>query len=245
VVLVEPEGPANIGSVARVMKNFGFKDLVLINPQTSLTGDSYKYAMHAKEILENHQEYDSLDDFLPKVTYVIGTTAQIITDIGSTNARIAVRSDDPSLKNVWSFDGDVAILFGRESTGLTNNEINLCDMTIHIPAAEEYYVLNLAQSVGIILYSLYLHQLDPERIKYRQAKRNEKEKLINFFAQAVSVLGFHQRKEEILVRRFRNIIGRSFVSGKEAVSLMGVFTRTYKRIKQCEKILKENKLVKE
>jgi tRNA/rRNA methyltransferase len=240
IVLVEPTISGNIGSVARVMKNFGFKELVLINPQVEISGDVFRFAVKAQDIIEEMEIHDSLEDYIKTVTYVVGTTAKICTDHGSTNVRVATSSDDPSLINLLQFQDHVAILFGREDIGLTNNEIQYCDMTIHIPTSEEYKALNLAQAVAIVLYSLHIKKNDVKRADYRSATREEKDLLLEWFEKAVSVLGFRERKEEILVRRFRNILGRAFVSGKEAVSLVGVFSKTYNQIKQYKELKKKS-----
>lgn len=237
VVLIEPNIPGNIGATARVMKNFGFFDLVLVNPQTELTSDTYRFAMNAQDIIDNMVVFNSLNEFTKTVTYIVGTTAKICTDSGSTDARVAIGSNNPSLKNLLEFKEDVAILFGRENIGLTNDEIDYCDMTIHIPTSENYKALNLAQAVAIILYSIHILKDNLSKTDYREAKKEEKELLIEWFGKAVSVLGIHDRKAEHLVRRFRNIIGRAFVSGKEANSLVGVFSRTYNKFKESEKKL--------
>ncbi|MHA1221183.1 MAG: RNA methyltransferase, partial [Candidatus Heimdallarchaeota archaeon] len=236
IVLVEPSVQGNIGATARVMKNFGFQELVLINPQTDISGDVYRFAMHSKDILENIKVYSTLEEFVQTVTYVVGTTAKICTDRGITDARVAVSSTDPSLGNILEFDGDVAILFGREDSGLTNDEINFCDMTVHIPTVDEYKALNLAQSVSIMLYSIHSLKQDVVNTDYKQATKKEKEQLIEWFAKAVSVLNFPDWKGDHLVRRFRNIVGRAFVSGKEANSILGVFSRTYSYISENEKL---------
>ncbi|MHA1353760.1 MAG: RNA methyltransferase [Candidatus Heimdallarchaeota archaeon] len=235
IVLVEPTVQGNIGATARVMKNFGFKDLVLINPKVDISGDVQRFAMNAQDILENMKIYDTLDDFLKTVTYVVGTTARIGSDRATTDARIAVSSTDPSLQNIIEFEDDVAILFGREDSGLTNKEVNACDMTIHIPTDDEYKALNLAQAVTIILYSLHIRKENIFKPNYRAATLDEKELLLEWFEKAVSVLNFDERREKNLVRRFHNIIGRSFVSGKEATSLVAIFSRTYNRITELSK----------
>ena len=242
IVLVEPSVPGNIGATVRVMKNFGFKDLVLVNPQTDFTSDTYKFALKASDILESAERYDSLSDFADTVSYMVGTTAKIISDRGSTDVRTAVSSTDPRLANILSIQSDVAIVFGRENIGLTNEEVNLCDMTVHIPTANEYKVLNLAQAVAIILYSIHSLKSNVKDTDYRETKVEEKELLIDWFVKAVSVLGYHSNKAAHLKRRFRNIVGRAFVSGKEATSLYGVFSRTYNRINELEEMLKEQSI---
>ncbi|HUT79590.1 MAG TPA: RNA methyltransferase [Candidatus Bathyarchaeia archaeon] len=234
VVLVEPSVSGNIGAAARVMKNFGFKELILINPQTNFSDDVYRFAMHADDILDAIKIYNTLEEFLETVQYVVGTTARLSSDKGTTDARIAVSSTDPSLVNLLEFEGDIALLFGREDSGLSNQEINLCDMTIHIPTVDEYKALNLAQSIAIILYTLHSLKKNVLNINYRSATKEEKEVLIDWFAKAVSVLKIPDWRANHLVRRFRNIIGRAFVSGKEAKSLVGVFSRTYNYITESE-----------
>ena len=231
VVLVEPGVPGNIGAAARVMKNFGFSDMVLINPRVDMKGDVFRFAMHAKDIIENAQIYDSLEEFVDTVSYVVGTTAKIGTDKASIYARIAVSSADPSIINLLEFHDDIALLFGREEWGLTNEEIEFCDMTIHIPTADEYKALNLAQAIAIILYSISIKRKEKiATIDYRAANKKEKDQLIEWFEKLVSLNEYPERKGELLIRRFRNIVGRAFVSGKEAHSLIGVFSRSYKRI---------------
>ncbi len=239
IVLIEPQVEGNIGATARVMKNFGFNDLILINPQVEIKGDVFRFAMKAEGIIDKIEIYDSLEEYLPKVSYVVGTTARITSDKGSTNARIAVSSDDPSLVNILTFKDDIAILFGREDSGLTNSEINCCDMTIHIPTSEEYLALNLSQAVAIILYSLNSLKDNREKFQYREASIEHKEKLLFWFEKNVSVLNFKDFKKRLLVRRFRNIIGRAFVSGKEATSLVAVFSRSFKRIVEYNELNKE------
>ncbi|MHA1155074.1 MAG: RNA methyltransferase [Candidatus Heimdallarchaeota archaeon] len=239
IVLIEPQVEGNIGAIARVMKNFGFKDLVLINPQAEIKGDVFRFAMKAEDVIESMEIYDSLEEYLPNVSYVVGTTARITSDKGSTNARIAVSSDDSSLANILSFKDDIAILFGREDSGLTNEEINCCDMTIHIPTSEDYLALNLSQAVAIILYSLNSLKDNQEKFQYRKATKDHKEKLIFWFEKNVSVLNFKDFKKRLLVRRFRNIIGRAFVSGKEATSLVAVFSRSFTRITEYNELDKK------
>ncbi|MHA1441413.1 MAG: hypothetical protein ACTSPK_06025, partial [Candidatus Heimdallarchaeota archaeon] len=106
---------------------------------------------------------------------------------------------------------------------------------IHIPTDDEYKALNLAQAVTIILYSLHIRKENIFEPNYRAATLDEKELLLEWFEKAVSVLNFDERREKNLVRRFHNIIGRSFVSGKEATSLVAIFSRTYNRITELSK----------
>ena len=237
IALVEPAFGGNIGATARVMKNFGFKELILINPKTELTNDTYRFAMHAEDVLANIKIYKTLRELAQEVPYLVGTTARICTDRGSMYGRAAISSNNPTLVNILQFKSDCAIVFGREDSGLTNEEIDICDMTVHIPTSKEYKALNLAQSVAIILYSLHILKKNIFKPRYREATVEEKELLIEWFNKLVSIVGIYDWKELHLMRRFRNIIGRAFVSGKEATSLVGVFSKAHNRIKELEEKL--------
>lgn len=151
VVLVEPLYSGNIGSIARIMKNFGFDDLVLINPP-KIDLESKKMAMHALDILENARIYDKIQCVIDNSDYVVGTTSIVG---GRSYVRTPYLTPERLKMIVKDKEGVVSILFGREDSGLSNEELKLCDVILNIPSSSDYLALNLAQSVGIILYELY------------------------------------------------------------------------------------------
>ena len=134
VVFVEPEIPGNIGFLARTMKNFGLTNLVLINP-CKLENESYYQAMHARDVVSNLQTYNSLKEFLihKQIDTAVATTG---TAGGSYNvARIAVSPEQ--LGDSINYNGNLALIFGREGNGLSNKEIALCDVIVSIPTHED------------------------------------------------------------------------------------------------------------
>lgn len=151
VVLVAPEHPNNIGSVARAMNNMGFFDLRLVNPCPYLTGgeDGAKtLAVHSQFILENAKIYSTLKEALIDKQIIIGTTTR-------------PRGHHKELSSCWQLDSflsnlsdatQIAFVFGRETSGLTNLEIDLCNHLISIPTFGENSSLNLSQAVVILLY---------------------------------------------------------------------------------------------
>ncbi|MFX0138561.1 MAG: RNA methyltransferase, partial [Candidatus Hodarchaeota archaeon] len=165
IILVQPEHAGNIGSITRIMENFNFKKLVIFNPIESVENIlSYKtqgFAMHGKDILfdaeiieiknqENHLlEFQS---FLKKFDYIIATTAR--GKRYSNIRRLAIFPEDLNLP-ISVTPLNIAILFGKESRGLTNEEISLADILLRIPTSSTYSALNLSHACGIILYEIF------------------------------------------------------------------------------------------
>ncbi len=239
VILVEPIYPGNIGSVARVMKNFGFKELILINPP-EITGDARAMAMHAQEILKNAKIYKKFSYIKQDFDFLIATSAIIASDKNPLRTPVF----PGQLRSSVDLQGKIGIVFGREDKGLSNEEIEQCDLFITIPANPEYPTLNLAQSAAIILYEI--HKFTGEASindkiplnKTRRANKIEKEILLQKFDALVEKVGLHDFKANIAKKTFRSVIGRGFISGRESFTLTGVFRRAHDAI---EKLRGENK----
>ncbi|BAZ04412.1 RNA methyltransferase [Calothrix sp. NIES-3974] len=150
IILVEPAGALNVGSVARVMKNFGWERLILVNPQCDRTSDdARKMAVHAQDILESAVIVSTIPEALQGCQRVVATT-------GITHDWEApLESPSQVLPWLLEADGQVgAIIFGREDRGLTNTELNYAQRFIRIPTNPEYPSLNLAMAVGLCCYEL-------------------------------------------------------------------------------------------
>ena len=152
VVLMEPEHPANIGAVARIMKNFGFKKLVLVNPKCNINEDSHNLAKNAQDVLNNAKIANSIEGF----DYVIGTTAIIGNDYNIPRTPLSPKELAEKLSQVK--EKQIALLFGRESAGLSNEEIKDCDFIVNIPSANDYTTLNLSHAVGVLLYEIFIKE---------------------------------------------------------------------------------------
>ena len=233
VVLVEPEIGGNIGSVARIMKNFGFRDLVLVNPKVSVTdNDVERFAMRAKDILEEARVVKSIDEAVENIDIVIGTSARIAK--GDYNLlRTAITLNH--LENFGKICGSAAILFGKESAGLTNEELEKCDFLLTIESSKEYRALNLSHAVGIVLYSFYRMEKTDKKEIYRPANREEREILMKTFESLVDAIGLKPHKKRTAINSFKNVIGRSFITGRELHTLVGSFRKTVKELKEQKK----------
>lgn len=229
VVLIEPKYQGNIGSVARVMKNFGFTELVLVNPP-EIGKEARAMAMHGRDILENAKILKDFDELKGEFDFLIATSAIIASD------RNAMRTPvfPEELKNAAGREGRIGIVFGREDYGLLNDEISMCDMLVSIPANPEYPTLNISHSVAIILYEISGFETNKKIAglkKIKRADKIEKEILLKKFDELTDLAygeGFHNR---ISKKTFRQIIGRAFISGREAFTLTGVFRRAGEKIK--------------
>ena len=157
IVLVEPAGPLNVGSVARVMKNMGLHRLVLVNPQCDrLSADARQMAVHAVDVLETAQEVKTLPDALKGCQRAIATT-------GRSDTTLTIPLEHPRFALPWLVETheanedvpEAALIFGREDRGLTNEELNYAQRLVYIPANPAYSSLNLAQAVAVCCYELH------------------------------------------------------------------------------------------
>jgi TrmH family RNA methyltransferase len=227
VVFVEPETPGNIGFLARTMKNFGLEQMVLINP-CQLEHDSYYMAMHAREIIYNRQEYPSLEEFLKteKIDFSVGTTGEAG---GSYNIpRIAVTPDN--LAQSLNVNGNIALILGREGDGLTNHELELCDVVVSIPTHESYPILNVTHAAAIIFYELFKNEKPYPVEDLDEASLDEKQDLIRYMDEVLDNLDYPPHKKKNASTIFRRVIGRAFISGREAHTLKGMFRRIKDRV---------------
>lgn len=226
VVFVEPETPGNIGFIARTMKNFGLKKLILINP-CKLDEEAYLHAMHATDILENSITFKSLNDMLDKlpVDFLVGTTG--IPGGSYKLERLPLRPEQ--FAKALNTNAKIAILFGREGNGLTNEEILECDIIVSIPTSQEYPIMNVSHAAAIIFYEIFKErEYKPKGIE--EASGLEKKLLISDMKDIISSLGMPDHKKKVAMRAFRNLIGRAFITGREAHTLKGILRRIKKRL---------------
>ena len=227
VILVEPESPGNIGAVARAMKNFALTDLWIVNPKTRLTIEARALAMHGYDVLKEAKRVKTLRQAIRGLDLVAGTTA--IVAAGRSNiARLPTTPRDLA-RRITNSQGKVGILFGRESSGLSNEEIEFCDLMVTIPASREYGVLNIASAASIIFYELY--QTRNPRPAAPLASRAVKKRLLIEFSKLVRLGQVQAHKRSMAQRSFRNLISRSFITRREASLLVGVFRRAAGKLK--------------
>jgi len=246
-----PEHVANIGAIARLMKNFNFEHLIVYNPiekaEKIRSYNAQGFAMHGKEILLNAEiitienQIDHLSGFkelMKKFDIKIGSTAKgmhytNIRRLATFPAELSLPKSEKPLK--------IALVFGRESHGLTNDEIEMTNFAIRIPSNEDYPTLNLSHACGIILYEIYkkIHIVEIGRgLKPVLLANNEdKQMLYKLIKSTIFKLRVRTYRKENIIFAFKNVFERAFVSKKEVNLIMGVFSKLNSYLKK-EKYIK-------
>lgn len=162
VVLVQTHFPGNLGSVARAMKNLGFSELVLVRPIADPKSEmALRMAVHADDILQNARTVGTLSEALADCVAAVGTASKVDGVVRSSR-RGFVREVMPQMVEI-SQQGKVALVFGSEPNGMTNEEVALCSHLVEIPTTFAYDSMNLASAVAICLYDLRVAWLASER----------------------------------------------------------------------------------
>lgn len=227
VVFVECESPGNVGFLARTMGNFGLHNLVLINP-CELKDEAYYHAMHARKTVENAEIYDTLQEFLDdkKIDFIVGSTG---APGGSYNlSRIPIRPDE--LADKMNYDNKIAILFGREGDGLSNKEVDMCDVIVSIPTDPSYPIMNISHAAAIILYEVFKNRNKFSVEGLEESTALEKEYLIKDMEDLIDTLPIPEHKKRNGLKTFKNIVNRAFITGREAHTLKGILRRLKNKI---------------
>ena len=233
VVLVGTTHPGNIGATARAMKNMGILDLALVEPKEFPSDVATFRSKAAKDILEKASVHKSLAEAISECELVVGTSARERTVPWPVlNPREAAKEMHKSSRN-----GKVAIVFGREDRGLTNEELGLCNFHVHIPSDPEYSSLNLSQAVQILAYEIRLSYLQDQNVNkdywdVELANNEQTERLINHMDELMQEVDFYDvenpRKLLVRVRRF---FKRSKIDVMEANIFRGLFATIQKKLK--------------
>ena len=212
------------------MKNFGFSELILISP--NLTGESYEYAVHAREILDNATILEEFEDAIKLFDLTVGTTGKPGKRFSAHRSPIYPWELRELLKG---YSGRVGLFFGRESIGLKNEELERLDVTVTVPTSEAYPVMNLAQAVAVILYELSRERPEPPVEALKPATEVEKEALVRTWRELLEVLDYpgEPERREVFVKVFNRAVRKSFLYGREVHTLIGPLRKAVKRLEEC------------
>jgi tRNA/rRNA methyltransferase len=230
VVLVEPQTDGNVGAVARSMGNFGFKELCMVSP-CEMTEEAYKRAKHAGNILRNAILVDSFEEAIKDCYMVVGTSG-IITKGEGHFARIPITPREFAEKST-ELEEKVALVFGREDLGLSQEQLLRCDLLVNIPSHDEYPILNLSHAVTIVLYELYALQGKPSNPV--PSSEAETEQMYRFFSDMLDAIDYPKFRREKTDVMFRRMMGRAVPSRWEYHTIMGVLGDAAKKIRRLEK----------
>ena len=220
IILVETQDGANIGSVCRAMKTMGLHNLVITGTKKYKTERVKTLAIHAYDIYENSQRYETLKEAVIDSTLIIGATRRR----GKFRKYFSMNPDQLAEKIDSFGPGKISIVFGREADGLTDDKLNLCNAAVQIPTSPDFPSPNLSQAVQIITYSLY------KKVKhidgYEPITQDKLEQLVSTITDSFDDIHFFKQDEKDEVGRFfRDILARSGLSESESKRLDKMFRK--------------------
>jgi len=225
IVLVEPRGPFNIGSVVRVMKNMGLSKLAFVNPADFHNEETYKASVGARDILNKALVFSTLEEAIGDTNLVVGTTRRA----GKLRRLFCSVEELPEHIFPLLKEGEVAILFGREDSGLTNRETDLCNILVNIPSSKSFPSLNLSHAVAVVCYKLFTDAI-VSRVPYisKPVSNEEIEGLLDYIQSVFTDIGFFSKgTPNYVIPLFRKIFGRALLDQEEIKNLTHIFHRLY------------------
>lgn len=226
VVLVETSHPGNIGAVARAMKNMGMDQLRLVSPKFFPHADATARASGADNLLRNAVVYESLTEAIADCQMVLGASARdrTISWPALTPRQVAEKWVAKARS-----EQNIALVFGRENSGLKNHELDLCHYLLRIPCDAEYSSLNLAAAVQVVCYELFVtagaeYAGLSEPLEAPLATAEQMEAFYLHLQQTMADIGFlHPERSKSIMRRLRRVFNRTQLDTKELDILRGIF----------------------
>lgn len=223
VILVDPEHPGNVGAIARLMRNFGSGELVLVRG-VEIDDHARNRAKHAQDVLDNSVRVATLDEALKRFDLTVAASCRLTgREQGYHRNPVEVRDFAPRLAET---SGRVALVFGREGDGLTNEEIKKCDAVVTVPTAPDYRSMNVSMACAVALYECWLASTYPKPKEFELATEAEKEKLFDVLELLLHSLDYPTHRRDATMTMVRRLLGRAVPTAWEFHTLMGVLTRT-------------------
>jgi tRNA/rRNA methyltransferase len=223
IVLCRTSHPGNIGSAARAMKTMGLSRLVLVRPRQFPHEESYALASGATDVLENIRICDTLEDALTGCTLAIGLTAR---KRELSHHAVAPREAAAEAMRIAAQQQEVALVFGGETNGLSNEELIRCQRLANIPANPEYSSLNLAAAVQVLAYELRMAAQITPLATAKQAElatHDEAEGFYSHLEQTLTDIGFlDPAQPKRLMSRLRRLFTRAGLQKEEVNILRGI-----------------------
>jgi tRNA/rRNA methyltransferase len=228
IVLVEPRHHINVGYVARIMKNFGVNRLLMVDPFYDME-EARRYAMHGYHILETAIS-TNFEELRRNSRMLVGTTAlkassrlNIVRDTISPLRLAKLIYDIPKKENIY-------IVLGREASGLTNSELQMCDIVLTNDTGTDYTTMNISHALAIILYEITKRDLQHRGsgVAVRNPKmacRPEAEMLIAYAAKAAEMAGYDIHKRPLLDSALKRLLAKSNPTSKEVMLMVSLFRK--------------------
>ena len=232
IVLVDTIHPGNIGSVARAMKTMGLKRLSLVNPRVFPSGEANALAGNATDVLDNAKIFTSIKDAIDQSTFVYATSSR------DRSIQWPLMDAETAAKDICNeviSNKEISIIFGKEDRGLTNDELELANKLIEIPANPEYPVLNLAMSAQIISYEILKASSSNEKKEWRdypEVNSKQLQMLIDHFIEtAIDIDVIDPDNPKKIISRIKRMFTRLQPDEMEASFMRGFLSGIKKKLK--------------
>lgn len=224
IVLVEPLYSGNIGSTARVIKNFGFSELVLLNP-CDIDKDARIMSVHAYGVIEDALIATTIEEAVEGSNLIIGMTG-LPGKTENKHKRMPALPPRKLKEKLEGKSGTVSLLFGREDDGLSNEELELCDMVVYIPTSPEYTSMNLSHAVSVVLYELS----DVEGGETFLADHFDIDLLYEHIGDMLDDIDYKEHKGNKTQMMVQRILGRAELTTREVYTLRGILRRIQMKV---------------
>jgi len=222
IVLIDPSHPGNIGSVARAMKNMALSDLVLVRPRSFPHAESTALAAGADDILAGARVVESVEQAVADCSFIAGTTSRP----RSYYWEFTTPRDVAGRIVALAPENRAALLFGSERYGLATEDLNLCNVLVRIPANPEYCSLNLAMSVQLAGYEIFMAREQPQshtQLEMALAPSGDVEHFYAHLHEVLNEIDFEDRTGH-LMERLRRLFNRAQLDRNELNILRGILS---------------------
>ena len=222
IVLCRPEGGLNVGSVCRCMENMGLHRLAIAGDISQLNRKHVRdMAIHSRSIFENAERFDTLPEALSDTVMAAGITRRR----GSRRKYFSYLPEELAEKAASFKEGTIALVFGNEKNGLSDEELAACTTACHIPADPANPSLNLSHAVQILSYVFY-RQSEKKVGQYLPVELSVVDELSETINSVLQTIGYFDKADRFGTRQyFRDIFARAGLSGKEAGHMEKVFRK--------------------
>jgi len=221
IVLNKPKYPGNVGSVARCAKNMGIEKIFVVGNRNLDKEEMKTMATHVtSDIVENIRYFDRLDEALTEFHYVVGTTSR---RGGARGPVVSPREMAERLPEI-SQNNEIALLFGPEDTGLSNDELRFCHLVVAIPASSQFKSINLSHAVMIVCYEIFVAKPDsPETFTPRLATSVELEGMYDQIKSLLAEIGFlNPQNPDYSMMHIRRLFARTKLFSREIKIIRGI-----------------------
>jgi TrmH family RNA methyltransferase len=234
VVLVRPRNPLNIGAAARAMSNFGAHRLRLVNPYAVAFREA-RSAVGASSVLRQAEEFSTVADAIADCSLAVGTTAVRNRTLRHPMKRL---NEDAASEIRGQLPSGVALLFGSEKIGLTNEDLSHCHWLLNIPTAEGHISMNLGQAVAVCLYELARCGIPPGPAppKVDPATAGDLEQITGGLLAALHASGYVKPgNDAVAEKKVRRLLLRFGLEALDAKVLLGMVRQIVWKLRQAEK----------